>query len=100
MYLLMMAIGILIGILITKSIPMIKEIFESARPKKWRVRFHTYFILHENGERTNSAIKSPSVDIFVSAKNEDEAGDLVLEMIEKELRIDIESIELWMSDVQ
>jgi hypothetical protein len=100
MYIFLLSVGIIIGFLISKSIPLVREMLDSSRPKKWRVRFHTYFVMHENGQLTNSAIKSPSIELFVSAKNESEAGDLILEMIEKELRIDIESIELWLSDGQ
>ena len=95
MEILMMAAGAIIGVAAFKYLPLLKKYIVVERNKKWRVRFHTYFIVHENGQRTNSAIKSPSVDIYVSAKDESAAGDLVLEMIEKELRVEIESIEHW-----
>ena len=95
MIFLYIALGAALGIAAYKYIPLIGEYLMADRRKKWRVRFHTYFIIHENGQRTNSSIKTPSVDIYVSASSESEAGDLVIEMIEKEFRVEIESIEHW-----
>ena len=100
MYFILISIGMVLGFLVSKSIPWIMDMVDARRPKKWRVRFHTYFVVHENGQRTSTSVNSPSIELFVSAKTEGEAGDLVLEMIEKELRIDIESIELWLVDEQ
>lgn len=84
------------GFVMAKLIPKIKEHIIVNNDKEWRVKFNCYFVIHENGEKTNSVIKTPSVEIFVKAKTESDASDLVLEMLETELRIEIENIELWL----
>lgn len=96
MYIVFFFIGIILGILITKVIPKIKDSLLVKNERKWRVRFHTEFLIHEGGDKTNNLIKSQSVEIYVLAESESEATDLVLEMIQNDLRIEIESVELWL----
>jgi hypothetical protein len=96
MYIIFFFIGIILGILITKLIPKILDAILVKSERKWLVKFHTEFLIHENGQQTNNIVKSPSVEIYVNAKDESEATDLVLEMIQNELRIEIESVDLWL----
>ena len=92
MILVYIIVGIVIGVLLTRQIPKIKEMFNS-RNRKWKVRFHTYYVVHRAGNNTNEVIMSESVEVSVRANDEDEASDLIVRMIEKEFRVEIEGVE-------
>jgi hypothetical protein len=93
---LILIFGIFLGFFISKGFDRIKQNINTKKDKKWKVKFHTYFLIHEKGNLSNNVIHSPSIEVYVNAESEDEASDLVIEMIEKEFRIEIESTELWL----
>lgn len=92
MVLIYIIVGIVIGVLMTRQVPKIKEMF-NVRNKKWKVKFHTYYVVHRAGNNTNEVIMSESVEVSVRAHDEDDASDLIVRMIEKEFRVEIEGVE-------
>jgi hypothetical protein len=96
MLLIVLVIGLVLGFTIAKLIPKFKDSISINNNKRWRIKFNCYFVIHEDGRETNNIVRTPSIEIFVNAENESDATDLILEMVENELRVDIENIELWL----
>lgn len=91
--LLLITIGIFLGIFLKNIIPKMVEKYIIKRKFDYRVKFHVYFLIHKKDSKTNDLIKTESVDILIRCEDESCAADSVIEMINKEFRVEIESIE-------
>jgi hypothetical protein len=86
-------IGLVFGIFITKQMPKIIAFLNKDRNMRYKVKFHIYYVIHKQNKETNEIVNTDSIEISVLAKDEEEASDLVTEMIANELKIQIESVD-------
>jgi hypothetical protein len=93
-YFLFLAFGLILGLSIkSRLLNWYKSIIPIFNRKTFVVKFHVYFIIHQSGARINQQIKTNTVQVTLSAKNEDEAIEFLNDLINNEARIEIESIE-------
>jgi small-conductance mechanosensitive channel len=93
-YILLTILGIVIGITSKKIIlNWIKSILIFNK-NTYKVKFHVYYVIHKSGSKLNDYIKTDSIEIDITGKNEDEAIEFINLLINNEARIEIESIEL------
>ena len=50
--------------------------------------------MHPNGSKVNEIIKTDTIQISVNSKNEDDAIEFIKELINDQIRVEIESVEI------
>jgi len=93
-YFITLVIGLLFGLIIKDRIPKFIDKYIITKKHKYKIKFNAYFIIHRYESNTNEMIKTESIEISILAKDEDEATTLTKELIENDIRVEIEDIEL------
>lgn len=93
-YIISIVLGILIGLLSKNIIVQWVKSHLISYKSTYRVKFHVYFVIHRFGNKVNEIIKTETIEISVTARDEDEAIETVNDIINNEARIEIESIDL------
>lgn len=88
-------IGIIVGMILKNKIINWWKSIVVADKHEYDITFHAYFVIHKNGSKTNEIIKTESLTIKIVAKDEQEAHEILNDMINENTKIEIESIELW-----
>lgn len=87
-------IGIIIGFFSKKILfNWIKNMLVVKR-HRYKVKFHTYFVVHRSGSQLNEIIRTETVEVAIVAKDEDDVIKLVQEIINDQTRIEFESIDI------
>ena len=65
-------------------------------PKRntFNIKFHVYFVMHPNGSKVNEIIKTDTIQISVNSKTENDAIEFVKDLINDEIRVEVESVEI------
>lgn len=94
LYILSTIFGISIGLLFKEKISNWVKSFFIVKKNRYDVKFHAYFVFHRSGSKVNEMIKTESITLNVVASNEDNAIELVRDIINDTARLEIESIEI------
>ena len=87
-------IGVIIGILLKNKIIKLAQSIIISKKNTFNIRFHVYFVMHPNGSKVNEIIKTDTIQISVNSKNEDDAIEFIKELINDQIRVEIESVEI------
>jgi hypothetical protein len=93
-YFLLILVGIFLGVVLKNKIPKLIESYIIKRKYDYNVKFHLYFLIHKKGSKTNDLIKTETVEIVIRSEDEINAVDEVVEMVMKDVRVEIESVEM------
>lgn len=81
------------GVYLKDFIPKFIEKYLIVQKKHYKVKFNIYFVIHKNNNRLNEIIRTDSIEISVNAKDEDEINSIISDLVENEIRFEIENIE-------
>jgi hypothetical protein len=93
-YFLLIVVGIFLGVVLKNRIPKLIESYIIKKKYEYKVKFHVYFLIHKKDSKTNDLIKTETVEIVIRSEDEINAVDEVVEMVMKDVRVEIESVEM------
>jgi hypothetical protein len=93
-YIISTLIGVIIGILLKNKIIKFAQSIVIPKIDTFNIKFHVYFVMHPNGSKLNEIIKTDTIQISVNSKSEDDAIEFVKDLINDEIRVEIESVEI------
>ncbi len=93
-YFSLIVVGIFLGVVLKNRIPKLIESYIIKKKYEYKVKFHVYFLIHKKDSKTNDLIKTETVEIVIRSEDEINAVDEVVEMVMKDVRVEIESVEM------
>lgn len=93
-YIVSTIIGIIIGILLKNKIIKFAQSIVIPKRNTFNIKFHVYFVMHPNGSKVNEIIKTDTIQISVNSKTENDAIEFVKDLINDEIRVEVESVEI------
>jgi len=93
-YIISTIVGIIIGILLKNKIIKFAQSIVIPKRNTFNIKFHVYFVMHPNGSKVNEIIKTDTIQISVNSKTENDAIEFVKDLINDEIRVEVESVEI------
>lgn len=93
-YIVSTIVGIIIGILLKNKIIKFAQSIVIPKRNTFNIKFHVYFVMHPNGSKVNEIIKTDTIQISVNSKTENDAIEFVKDLINDEIRVEVESVEI------
>lgn len=93
-YFLILVVGLGLGLIFKQRFINFFEKFLIRKKYPFKVKFNVQFIIHRHQSKTNEIVKTETIEVKIFAGDENEAADIVNEIIEKDVRVEIENIEM------
>jgi hypothetical protein len=93
LYLLSILFGIFIGFISKNKVPNYLQTKLTPIYKDFKVKFNVYLMIRKKDSETNSFIQSEMIEIVIKSQDEEEVIELINEMVQSQIKVNIETIE-------